>query len=87
VVGAPLVPLIRLRSSLNDVKQCGRTHELVPRMLPFLFLGLCCHALGEAAGIAWGPGVSGHRKSDLEFHRERHVSDADAMALGFRRGA
>jgi hypothetical protein len=87
VVGAPLVPLIRLRSTLNDVRQCGRTRELVPRMLPFLLVGLCCHALGEAAGIAWGPGRSGHRKYGLEFHRERHVSEADALALGFRRGA
>lgn len=86
VLAAPLVPIIRLRSSLRDVKQCGRTRELVPGILPFLILGLCCHALGEAVGIAWGPGVSGHRKSDLEFHRERHVSEADALALGFRRG-
>ena len=83
IFGAPLVPLLRLRSSMNDVKQCGRSRELLPRMLPYLLLGLCCHAFGEAAGIAWGPGVSGRRKSDLEFHRERHVSDADAIALGF----
>jgi predicted dehydrogenase len=87
VVGAPLVPLKRLRSSMIDVKQCGRTRELLPRMLPLLLLGLCCHALGEAAGIAWGPGDSVLRKSDLEFHRERHISDTDAMALGFRQSA
>ena len=83
VAGAPLVPLMRLRTSVNDVKHCGRGRQLLPRMLPFLLLGLCCHALGEAVGIAWGPGSSGRRKSDLEFHRERHVSDADAIALGF----
>ncbi len=83
IAGAPLVPLMRLRSSIHDIKQCGRAGELLPRVLPFLLLGLCCHALGEAAGIAWGPGTSVRRHSDLEFHRERHVSDADAVALGF----
>jgi hypothetical protein len=87
VAAAPLVPLMRLRSSIKDVKQCGRTRELLPRMLPCLLFGLCCHALGEAVGTACGPGVSGVRKSDLEFHRERHVSDADAIALGFRQDA
>jgi predicted dehydrogenase len=87
VAAAPLVPLLRLRGSIHDVKQCGRTRELLPRMVPHLLLGLCCHALGEAAGIAWGAGVSGARKSDLEFHRDRHVSDADAIALGFRPSA
>jgi predicted dehydrogenase len=87
VAGAPLVPLIRLRTSINDVRNCGRTRELLPRMLPFLLLGLGCHALGEAAGIAWGPGLSGRRKSDMEFHRDRHISEADAIALGFRPSA
>jgi len=83
IAGAPLVPLVRLRSTLNYVKQCGRGGELLPRMLPALLLGLCSHALGEAIGIAWGPGASGRRKSDLEFHRERHISGAEAMAVGF----
>lgn len=84
--GAPLVPLMRLRASVNEVKECGRAAELLPRMLPALFLGLCCHALGEAVGIAFGQGQSVRRHSDLEFHRERHVSAADAIALGFASG-
>ena len=84
VAGSPLVPLVRLRSIWKDAQQCGRA-SLVPRMLPWLILGLCCHAAGEALGIAWGASDSGRLKSDLEFHRERHISDADAAKLGFRR--
>lgn len=86
VAAAPLIPVLRLRSTLNDVKQCGR-RELLPAMLPSLLLGLYCHALGEAAGIAWGAGASSTRKSDLEFHRERHISDADAAELGMPQSA
>jgi len=77
IFGAPLVPLVRLRRSLQDVRACGRSGELLPKMLPALFVGLCAHATGEAVGTAFGAGDSVKRKADFEFHRDHHVRETD----------
>ena len=40
ILGDPLVPPLRLWRTLKQISACGRSHELVPRMLPALFAGL-----------------------------------------------
>jgi hypothetical protein len=80
---APLVPLLRIRRILAHVRACGRTGQLIPRMLPTLFLGLAAHATGEAAGYLFGSGQAARRKSDLEYHRDHHVSTRDRLSMEF----
>ncbi len=75
--GAPLVPFLRLRRTLKEIRAAGRAGELVPKMLPALFVGLCAHATGEAIGLAFGAGHAVQRKADFEFHRDHHVREAD----------
>ncbi len=83
VAAAPLIPWMRLPSILQNVRECGRTRELLPGILPALMLGLHFHALGEAVGIAFGSGNSVWRKSDMETHRERFIPAEEARAIGF----
>jgi hypothetical protein len=52
-------------------------------MLPTLFLGLAAHATGEAVGYVFGAGTAARRKSDLEYHRDHHVSARDRLSTKF----
>jgi hypothetical protein len=67
---APLVPWVRLRRIVPDIRRAGRERALLPHVLPALVLGLVAHALGETAGFARGIGDADVRISRLEFHRE-----------------
>jgi hypothetical protein len=84
VCGAPLVPLLRLRRTLKQIKASGHAQALLPKMLPALFIGLCAHATGEAMGTAFGAGNSVQRKADFEFHRDHHVREADKEVWAIR---
>lgn len=81
--GAPLVPFLRVRRILADIRACGRASQLIPRIFPTLLLGLAAHAAGEAAGYVFGSGQAARNKSDLEYHRDHHVSTRDRMSLEF----
>ena len=71
----PLVPLVRLKRLLPDVRRVrarsGRRWGLTPR----LGLSLATDALGEAVGFLWGPGRSRQRLLTIELERQRHMSD------------
>ena len=55
-LGAPLIPLVRLRRILRDVRRTGKNWVwLAPILLP-LILGLLISALGEIIGYAFGAG-------------------------------
>jgi hypothetical protein len=73
---APLIPLIRLRRSVRDLRRLER-RPLLARILPATALGLLVSALGEAFGYTAGPGDAPERISSFEFHRDRHVSNRD----------
>jgi hypothetical protein len=76
-LGAPLIPAVRLRRVLRDIRRTQRTSQLVPRILPRLALGLVVSAVGEAVGFAFGPGNASRRVGEMELHRRPHVRDGD----------
>jgi hypothetical protein len=73
VAGGALIPLVRLRRVLQQIRRCGRQAELLPRILPLLAIGLVSSGLGEVLGYAFEAGTAVERKSELESHRERHL--------------
>jgi hypothetical protein len=77
VVGSPLIPLVRARRVLRDIRRTGRSAELLPRILPALTVGLVVSALGELAGYAVGPGNAQRRIGEMELHRRAHVRSGD----------
>ncbi len=71
--GAPLIPWVRLRRILADIKRTGRQGALLPRILLPLFPALCAGAFGEMLGYAFGSGNCAQRRAHAELQRERFV--------------
>jgi hypothetical protein len=80
VIGAPLIPLIRLRRIIGAVIQPGRNRDVLPRVLPALLFLLVVDGLGELAGYALGEGDAMQHLSDMEFHRPRYLAKHDRRA-------
>jgi hypothetical protein len=76
-LGSPLIPLIRGRRVLRDIRRTGRSAELLPRILPALALGLGLSALGELAGYALGAGRAPRVIGEMELRRMPHVRRGD----------
>jgi hypothetical protein len=74
---APLIPLVRMRRGLRDLRRTGAGHWLLARVLPAALLGLSVSALGEALGYAAGPGDAPRQISRFEFRRDLHVRTRD----------
>ena len=73
VFGGPLIPFVRLRRVLGQVRW-SRLPVAPPRAVwPVLLLGLGVSAAGEMIGYTWGAGDAVERRCDLEFHRIRHL--------------
>jgi hypothetical protein len=79
--GSPLLPLIRGRRVLRDIKRTGRTAELVPRILPALAVGLAVSAAGELTGYALGAGRAQRVVGEMELHRMPHVAWKDELPV------
>ena len=71
-VGAPLIPLVRLRRLL-PVARSARGRPPLAKLLPALIAGLTVHAAGEAAGFALGAGRAWPVVTRIELYRERTV--------------
>jgi hypothetical protein len=56
VVGAPVIPVVRLARILGDLRRSGRLHEAC-QGLPVLLAGLTVSAAGELVGYAVGSGA------------------------------
>ena len=70
--GGLLIPLVRLRRILPEVRRIARQqkqHRLLPRVLPALMIGLIAAATGEVTGYLFGVGRSSQRLAAIEFHR------------------
>lgn len=79
-VTSPLIPFIRFRRIVRELRRPGRERNLIPRLLPLLCAGLVVDATGEMMGYAFGAGQAMRRLSDMEFHRERYLSTHDRFA-------
>jgi len=69
-LGAPLVPFIRLRRVMADLRESPDEYaRFVPRRLPILAFVLSLHALGEAVGYALGVGHAVDHYAPFELYR------------------
>jgi len=85
VLGAPLIPLVRLRRSVALLVRWPARRGLLPRVLPVLAAAVALDGFGEMVGYAAGPGSSSSHLGGIEFDRrrsltrkEQHVYDAES---------
>jgi hypothetical protein len=72
IIGSPLIPAVRLRWVLGQLRARGR-QEMPSGVLPAVVVGLLVSAVGELSGYSLGAGDASHKLSHFEFHRTRHV--------------
>lgn len=77
---APLIPFVRLRRLVRELRRPGRKRDLLPRILPVLIAGLVLDGAGELVGYAFGAGSAIRRLTDMEFHRSRYLTKRDRQA-------
>lgn len=78
--GAPLIPLVRLRRILRQVRRSGPRQVAPLPLLPALLFGLGVSAAGEMAGYVARAGDAQHRLAVFEFHRVRHLGKLGGRA-------
>ena len=71
--GGPLIPLVRLRRILGQIRGARQPLPRLATVLPTLLLGLAVSASGEMIGYCWGAGDAVQRRWELEFHRAQYV--------------
>ncbi len=79
--GAPLIPLVRFRRVLQDIGCSTRRHEMLPRIVPALIVGLAASALGEMIGYAFGAGGAVEKLAKMELHKVHYVTEWDRRTL------
>ena len=79
-LASPLIPFVRLRRLVKELRAPGRRRDLLPRIVPLLFASLVVDATGEMVGYAFGAGDAMRKLSDLEFHRHRFVAKSELTA-------
>jgi hypothetical protein len=75
--GAPLIPFVRLRRILADLRRIRPIGAPGRAVLPLLGAGLALSALGEALGYAAGAGRAAAVAEEMELHRLAHVRRAE----------
>lgn len=75
VLGAPLIPWVRLGRIIGSVRRSGNPYNLLPRVLPVLMGALMVSAAGEVTGYLIGAGESWRKQYELEFDRRRHIKE------------
>lgn len=76
VLGAPLIPLVRLARLLRAARGPALRRRALLCM-PALAIGLGLDGLGQMVGYALGSGSSLRKLARYEFHRFRHVTARD----------
>ncbi|MGH7232202.1 MAG: glycosyltransferase family 2 protein [Nitrospiraceae bacterium] len=72
-LAGPLIPMIRFRRILSQVRQSACWKQLPRGVMPLLGLGLVVSACGEMIGYVAGVGQSKPKLAAFEFHRVRHL--------------
>lgn len=80
VLGAPLIPLVRLRRGAALLFRSRARRRLLPRVLPVLTAMVAIDGFGELVGYAVGPGSSSSILGDIEFDRRRWLVRMDQLA-------
>jgi hypothetical protein len=83
VLGAPLIPLVRLYRIIRLLIQSHQSVRLIARVLPCLFFFLVIDAAGEMMGYAFGSGNAAVKIVPFDFHRERFITRQDKEQLGY----
>lgn len=78
--GSPLIPAVRFWRCAREIRRCGRAGPSLVRLLPMLSLGLIIDGAGQMMGYLFGAGRAVERVAHYEFHRFRHVPEADRRA-------
>lgn len=78
--GSPIVPPLRTRRVVREIRRTSHGSFLLPRVLPAVVLGLCANALGECAGYVLGVGGTEARYSEMELRKWDAVRPADRRA-------
>ena len=78
--GSVLIPMLRLRRVIPEIRRTRIGAGLLPRVLPAMIAILITHAAGEAAGYLFGVGGTRAAYSELETKRHRFVR-AEERAL------
>lgn len=81
-LGAPLVPFVRFKRMLPDLRRTGALDSFDPQFLLALALSLAFHALGEAAGYVGGIGNAREKYAPIELDRAAQLR-ADERHLAF----
>jgi hypothetical protein len=79
-LGAPLIPLVRLRRIVALIIRSPGRRGLLPRILPVLAGAVAIAGLGEMVGYAAGPGSSSSILGGIEFDRRRFLTRMDQKA-------
>jgi hypothetical protein len=77
--GSPLIPLIRMRRTLLDIRQARQGYLL--RILPALFVGLIVGAGGEMLGYVLGAGPAKRFVSQIELYKLDCVRPEERQAI------
>lgn len=80
IILGPLIPVIRLRRVLQDVRRTGAGGVHQGGLLSVMIVGLTSWAVGEVYGCTFGAGKAAQGKWNLEFHRDQHLADRDRQA-------
>lgn len=83
-LGTPLVPLVRLRPLLDEMRRTGVARRLLPAILGPVSIGLLAHALGEVVGYVAGAGDAERRYANYEMRRWRFLTAVDRRAMAGR---
>jgi hypothetical protein len=75
VAASPLIPAIRLRRILRDIRRTNRGY-ILPRALPMMLASLFTHAIGEMSGYATGAGKAPEGMAKYELDRDVFVEGA-----------
>ena len=81
LVGAPLIPFVRLRRLLGPALHSGTCPVAPWRLIPVLLLLLIVDGFGELVGYLVGPGDAEAVLASMEFHRERYMTSADRRSF------
>jgi hypothetical protein len=77
ILGCPLIPLVRMRRTLREVRRAGRFDRLFPRILPSMLTAVVAHCLGEISGYAFGAGDAAWQRVPCELNRRRFLTEPE----------